>query len=104
MIRHNRDFTARIKVRLKEKDPELYKDITESQILTVLNFFTKNISYAVYRHKHVSIHKMFNIFPNADQIFEYRLSCIKQKSMAKLNKYLYEIREEMKKFSKKRNT
>jgi hypothetical protein len=96
MIVHNRDFTARIKVRLMEKDPELYKDITESQVLTEVNFFTRNISYAVFRHKHISVHKLFNIFPNANKIFEYRLSCIKQKSVAKLNKYFYEIREEWK--------
>ena len=69
MIKHNRDFTARVQARLKEKDPELYKDITKSQVLTVLNFFMRNISYSVYRHKHVSIHKLFNIFPNANQIF-----------------------------------
>ena len=94
MIRTNKEYAKRVKERLMEKDPELYSELSELKIRGILNFFTKNIAITVYKHRHASVTNFFNIYPNANQLFEYRMTLILKKSYGYLSNYFKILKEE----------
>ena len=73
IIKHNRDYVDSILENLKSREPELYKDLTRKQVLRILNLFTTNIVSAVNKRKHVCIFGYMNLYPNAAQLFAYRV-------------------------------
>lgn len=96
MIYTNKDYASRIKERLVARDPEIYSQLSVIKIRVVINYFTKNIVTSVYKHRHASVKNFFNIYPNPGQLFEYRMSLLKHKSMKSLWKYFKELKEEQK--------
>ena len=60
--RKNRDYTKRILKICKEKEPELFKHITEQQVLTVLNYVTKNICLSMLKRFDIYINNFMSIF------------------------------------------
>ena len=94
MIRENKDYVKRVKERLVLKHPGVFTHLSERHILVVLNYFTKNMAMAVFKHRHASISNFLNIYPNSNQLFEYRISLIMKKPMYKLWSYFKELKEQ----------
>ena len=100
MIRTNKDYAQRIKERLVQKDPDLYSSLSVTKIRVVLNYFTKNIVMAMLKHRHASVTNVLNIYPNPNQLFEYRMSLLKKQSMKSLRPYFSQLKKEQKEKSK----
>ena len=101
MIRTNKDYAKRVKERLDAKYPGLYSDVPEAKIRGVIQFFTRNITRTVYMHHHASVLNFFNISPNTNQLFEYRMTLLKRKTVKELWPYLKSIKAEIKSKNKK---
>ena len=70
--RKNRDYTKRILKICKEKESELFKHVTEQQVLTVLNYVTKNICLSMLKRFDIYIQNFMSIY------FDKNIAALKQ--------------------------
>ena len=93
MERTNKDYSKRVKEKLIEKYPEVFKDIKESTIKKVIDFFTRNIEAIVFRKEHISITNFLNIYPHASDLYQDRYAYMKGKPLSQLGAELDAIAE-----------
>ena len=86
----------RIRAELIAKDPVFYKGLSEKKILKILNYFTRNLVKAISRHRHVSIYKFCNFYPDNNRLFEYRQSTKLKIPIEALRNHLRTLRKEWK--------
>jgi len=68
MLQKNRSYAKRIKERLVAHDSKMYSDLSVSQIKTIIDYFSRNIVYSLYKHWVVDIKYFFHLYPNAKHI------------------------------------
>ena len=60
-VKTNKDYSKRVLDIIKEQDPELCRYVTESQVLSTINFITNNMKTVMKNVCQIRIHKIFDI-------------------------------------------
>lgn len=73
MILNTRHFTKKIKVNLKKRYPDLFKDMTDKEINKITAYVMKNVGLSICRKKDIYLTNFFSIHINKEKMILKKL-------------------------------